>query len=75
MLTDMAVLKDYGINDFSADNASPPEEILGIPVKLLISHNPAAPVALHRLNLLKQTYSGNCKSCTTLINLNNIKWL
>jgi len=75
MLADMAVLKDYGINDFSADDASPPEEILGIPVKLLISHSPAAPVALHRLDLLHQTYLGTSKFCTTLINLNNINWL
>ena len=75
MLANMAVLKDYRINDLSATDAPPPEEILGIPVKLLISHSPAAPVALHRLDLLQQTYLGSCKFCTTLINLNNIKWL
>jgi len=55
MLADVAVLKNYGINDFSADDTPPAEEILGIPVKLLIGHNPAAPVAFHTFHLLQQT--------------------
>ena len=55
MLADVAVFKDYGVDDLSAENASPPEEILGIPVKLLIGHNPAAPVAFHTFHLLQQT--------------------
>jgi hypothetical protein len=55
MLADMAVLKDYGINDLSADDAPPPEEVLGIPVKLFIGHNPAAPVTFHSVHLLQQT--------------------
>jgi hypothetical protein len=73
MLADMAILKDYGINDLSADDAPPPEKILGIPVKLLVSHNPAAPVAFHSLDLLKQTRLVISKFCTILKKLNYIK--
>jgi len=65
MFTDVAVLKNYGINDLSADDAPPPEEILGIPVKLLIGHNPAAPVAFHSVDLLEQTCLPFSKFCTT----------
>jgi hypothetical protein len=64
MLADVAVLKDYGINDLSADDAPPPEEILGIPVKPLIGHSPAAPVAFHSVDLLEQTCLLSSKFCT-----------
>jgi hypothetical protein len=67
MLADVAVLKDYGINDLSADDAPPPEEILGIPVKLLIGHNPAAFVAFHSVHLLQQTYLLCSKFCTIVV--------
>jgi hypothetical protein len=72
MLANMAVLKDYGINDLSATDAPPPEEILSIPVKLLIGHSPAAPVAFHIANLLQQTYLLNSKFCTRLKKFNDI---
>jgi hypothetical protein len=55
MLADVAVLKNYGINDLSADDAPPPEEIFGIPVKPLVGHNPAALVAFHSVDLLQQS--------------------
>ena len=61
----MAVLKDYGVNDLSAEDAPPPEEILGIPVKLFVGHNPAAPVAFHSVDLLQKTYLLISKFCTT----------
>jgi hypothetical protein len=54
MFAGMAVLKDYGINDLSADDASPPEEIFGIPVKLFVGHSPAALVTFHSAGLLNQ---------------------
>jgi len=53
VFVDMAVLKDYGINDLSADDASPAEEILGIPVKFFIGHNPTASMAFHSVYLLQ----------------------
>jgi hypothetical protein len=65
----MAVLKDYGINDLSADDAPPPEEILGIPVKLLVGHNPTASVAFHSIDLLQQTCLLLSKFRTTLQNM------
>jgi hypothetical protein len=63
VLADVAVLKDYGINDLSADDAPPSEEILGIPVKFLIGHNPAALVAFHSVDLLQQSYLIFSKFC------------
>jgi hypothetical protein len=63
VLADVAVLKDYGINDLSADDAPPSEEILGIPVKFLIGHNPAALVAFHSVHLLQQNYLLFSKFC------------
>jgi len=65
MLADVAVLKNYGINDLSADDAPPSEEILCIPVKLLIVHHPAALVAFHSIDLLEQTCLFFSKFCTT----------
>jgi hypothetical protein len=65
MLADVAVFKDYGVDDLSAENASPPEEILSVPVKLLIGHNPTAPVAFHSIDLLKQNCLWLSKFCTT----------
>jgi hypothetical protein len=64
MLADVAVLKNYGINDLSADDAPPSVEILCIPVKPLISHNPAAPVAFHSVDLLEKTCLPFSKFCT-----------
>ena len=73
MLADMAVLKDYRINDLSADDAPPPEEILGIPIKLFISHNPAAPVAFHSIDLLQQSYLPMSKFRTIFRKCNDVK--
>ena len=64
MFADLAVLKDYGIDDLSADDTPPSEEILGIPVKPLIGHNPAALVAFHSVNLLEHTCLLFSKFCT-----------
>jgi hypothetical protein len=75
MLADVAVLKDYGINDLSADDAPPSEEILCIPVKLLIGHNPAAFVAFHSVDLLQQSYFFLASSVPSDKKCNNIKYL
>ena len=43
----MSVLQDDRVNDLSAEDASPPEEILTIPVKFFVSHHPAAFLTTH----------------------------
>ena len=73
MLANMAVFKDYGINDLSADDASPPEEIFGVAVKLLIGHSATAPVAFHSVTLLHQTWLPMSKFRTIQKKFNSIR--
>jgi hypothetical protein len=43
----VSVLQDDRVNDLSAEDASPPEEILTIPVKFFVGHHPAAFLTTH----------------------------